>query len=91
MNKKKPKRKMWVKDVKTDSTHPPKDLFTKDAKMIARIMATRKVSPGGIGSRIKMIQYFINRAGKGLSAARKKELEKAKGILQERNRSKSKT
>jgi hypothetical protein len=29
-----------------------------------------------------MIQYFINRAGKGLSANRKRELEKAKAILQ---------
>jgi hypothetical protein len=33
-----------------------------------------------------MIQYFINRARKGLSAARKQELEKAKQILQERLR-----
>jgi hypothetical protein len=28
-----------------------------------------------------MIQYFINRAGKGLSANRKRELEKTKTIL----------
>jgi hypothetical protein len=41
-----------------------------------------KVSPKGIGSGIRMIQYFINRGGKGLSATRKKELEKAKKILQ---------
>lgn len=31
-----------------------------------------------------MIQYFINRGGKGLPAKQKKELEKAKKILQER-------
>jgi len=30
-----------------------------------------------------MIQYFINRAGKNLSAPRKKELEKATRLLQE--------
>jgi hypothetical protein len=30
-----------------------------------------------------MIQYFINRAGKNLSATRKKELEKAMRLLQE--------
>jgi hypothetical protein len=29
-----------------------------------------------------MVQFFINRGGKGLSAARKRELEKAKTILQ---------
>ena len=31
-----------------------------------------------------MITYFINRAGKGLSVERKKELEKARRILQEK-------
>ncbi len=47
-------------------------------------MASKKVSPKGIGSGIRMIQFFINRAGKGLSDARRRELEKAKQILRER-------
>lgn len=76
--------KKWVQNVKTVSTFPPKDLFTKDAATIARAMESKKVSPKGIGSGIRMIQYFINRGGKGLSAARKRELEKAKQILQEK-------
>jgi hypothetical protein len=79
-------KKRWVSGVKTVSTFPPKDLFTNDAETIARVMATKKVSPKGIGSGIRMIQYFINRAGKSLSAARKRELEKAKRLLQERAR-----
>jgi tRNA(adenine34) deaminase len=79
-------KKRWVQHVKTVSTFPPKDLFTKDAKTIARVMANKKVSPKGIGSGIRMIQYFINRAGKGLSATRKRELEKAKKLLQERRK-----
>jgi tRNA(adenine34) deaminase len=74
--------KKWVKSVKTVSTHPLKDIFTKDAETIAKTMARKDVSPKGIGSAIKMVQYFINRAGKGLSKSRKKELEKAKKILQ---------
>jgi Protein of unknown function (DUF3175) len=78
------KTKKWVRKVKTDSTKPPKDVFTKDAKTIARVMASKKVSPKGIGSAIRMIQYFINRGGKGLSASRKKELERAKEILREK-------
>ena len=78
------KKKKWVQGVKTVSTDPPKSLFTKDAQTIARTMASKKVSPKGIGSGIRMIQYFINRAGKGQPAARKKELEKAKRILQEK-------
>lgn len=75
-------RKKWVQDVKTISTFPPEGTFTKDAATIARVMASKEVSPRGIGSGIRMIQYFINRAGKNLPAARKRELEKAKRILQ---------
>ncbi len=77
-------KKKWVQNVKTISTFPPEGTFTKDAATIARIMASKKVSPKGIGSGIRMIQYFINRSGKNLPAARKRELEKAKRILQER-------
>ena len=76
------KRKKWVQDVTTDSTSPPEGIFTKDAKTIARVMAKPEVSPKGIGSAIRMVQYFINRSGKGLSKERKKELEKAKKLLQ---------
>jgi len=78
------KKKKWVQNVKTISTFPPKGTFTKDAETIAKIMERKDVSPLGIGSAIKMIQYFINRGGKGLSKERKKELEKAKRILQEK-------
>jgi hypothetical protein len=74
----------WSGKVKTVSTKPPKGLFTKDAETIARIMARRSVSPKGSGSGVRMIQFFINRAGRTLSAARRRELEKAKNILQQR-------
>lgn len=80
------KTKKWIRKVKTVSTAPPKDLFTKDAQTIARTMAKKSVSPKGTGSGIRMIQYFINRGGKNLSAARKRELEKAKAILQKRRK-----
>ena len=79
-------KKRWVRDVKTVSTFPPGGLFTKDAQTIARIMASKKVSPKGIGSGIRMIQFFINRAGKNLPPERRRELEKAKEILQEKAR-----
>src|SRR5258708_2905031 len=76
----------WSHNVKTVSTFPPEGTFSKDAKIIARVMGSKKVSPKGMGSGIRMIQLFINRAGKKLSAARKRELEKAKRILQEKSR-----
>jgi len=73
-----------VRDVNTVSTFPPQGTFTRDAESIARTMASKKVSPKGIGSAIRMIQFFINRAGSGLSRARRRELERAKKILRER-------
>ena len=77
-------KRKWARTIKTDSTHPPEGTFTKSGEDIARIMARKSVSPGGLGSAIKMVQMFINRGGKKLSAARKHELEKAKRILQEK-------
>jgi hypothetical protein len=82
--KKKSANRRWVKTVTTDSTHPPKDLFTQSAPVIARALASKKVSPKGPGSGMRMLTYFINRAGKGLTATRKRELERAKMLLHER-------
>ena len=78
------KTKKWVSSVDTESTFPKKELFKKDAPTIARQMASKKVSPKGVGSSIKMVQYFINRGGKGLSPTRKKTLERAKHLLQDK-------
>jgi tRNA(adenine34) deaminase len=74
-----------VRNVKTVSTAPPPNTFSGSAQQIARTMASKRVSPKGLGSGIKMIQYFINRGGKNLPASRRRELERAKRILQERN------
>lgn len=80
--------KRWSAKVKTVSTYPPKGLYTKDAETIARVMATKKVCPKGIGSAIRMVQFFINRAGKTLSKTRLHELEKAKELLQAKRKPK---
>src|SRR5579872_674633 len=80
----KKKTNRWVAKVKTDSTHPEKGLFTKNAATIARQLASKKVSPKGPSSGMRMLTYFINRAGKGLSASRRAELEKAKKLLSRR-------
>ena len=78
------RKNRWVAKVKTDSTHPQAGLFTKSATTIARSLASKKVSPQGPGSGMRMLTYFINRAGKGLSATRRRELEKAKTLLSKR-------
>jgi len=74
----------WVAKVKTDSTYPPEGLFTKDAKTIARSLASKRVSPKGLSSGLRMLVYYINRGGKGLSASRRRELEEAKKLLSAR-------
>jgi len=73
-----------VARVNTDSTHPPEGLFKKDAGSIARSLASKKVSPKGLGSGMRMLTYFINRGGRNLTAARRRELEKAKKLLSQR-------
>ncbi len=76
-----PKTRKWSHNIKTDSTYPPEGIFTKDAETIARVMSSKEVSPKGVGSGIRMVQFFINRAGKNLPPDRKAELEKAKEIM----------
>jgi len=78
------KTNRWVAKVKTDSTHPPEGLFTKSAGVIARSLASKKVSPKGPVSGLRMLTYFLNRGGKGLSEERRAELEKAKILLSKR-------
>ena len=74
----------WSGSVTTDSTHPPEGLFNKSAAVIARSLASRKVSPKGPGSGMRMLAFYINRAGHNLSASRRAELEKAKELLSQR-------
>ena len=81
---KKRQNRRWVAKVKTDSTHPPAGLFTKNAATIARTLASRKVSPKGPSSGMRMLTYFLNRGGKNLSATRRGELERAKKLLSQR-------
>jgi hypothetical protein len=68
--------------VKTVSTAPPPGLFLKDARTIARTLASKRVSPKGPSSGLRMLIFFINRGGRGLGRARRAELEKAKRLMQ---------
>ena len=78
----KPRR--WSAAVTTDSTHPPEGLFNRSAATIARTLVSKKVSPKGPGSGMRMLTFYINRAGHNLSAERRAELEKAKELLSKR-------
>ena len=78
------RKSRWISKVNTDSTHPAAGLFTRKAPAIARALASKKVSPKGPASGMRMLTYFINRGGRGLSPARRKELEKANLLLSKR-------
>jgi tRNA(adenine34) deaminase len=75
--------KKWSAKVDTDSTHPDQGLFNKNASAIAKALASKKVSPKGPASGMRMLNFYINRAGKNLSESRQAELEKAKTLLSE--------
>ena len=82
MTTRKPKKK-WSAKVTTDSTHPDEGLFNQTAATIAKALASKKVSPKGPASGMRMLNFYINRAGKNLSTPRQDELEKAKTLLSE--------
>ncbi|HJV56952.1 MAG TPA: DUF3175 domain-containing protein [Methylomirabilota bacterium] len=66
------------------STDPPRGLFNEDARTIARTLASRRVSPKGPASGLRMLLFYINRGGRGLSPTRRAELRKAKRLMQGR-------
>jgi tRNA(adenine34) deaminase len=74
----------WVKTVTTEATKTPPGLFTRDAATIARALASPRVSPKGPVSGLRMLSFFINRAGRQLSRARRAELEKAKRLMRQK-------
>ena len=76
-----PPARRWSAKVDTDSTHPEHGLFLKSARTIANALATKKVSPKGPASGMRMLNFYINRAGKNLTKERVAELEEAKEIL----------
>ena len=78
-----PATRRWSAKVTTDSTHPEKGLFLKSPNTIAHALATKKVSPKGPASGMRMLNFYINRAGKNLGRDRLADLKRAKEILSE--------
>jgi tRNA(adenine34) deaminase len=74
-------KKKWSAKVDTDSTHPDEGLFNESASAIAKALSSKKVSPKGPASGMRMLNFYINRAGKNLSQKRHAELERAKTML----------
>jgi uncharacterized protein DUF3175 len=77
-------KRKWSAGVNTESTYPQEGLFKKDAETIARSLASKKVSPKGPASGMRMLTFYVNRAGKNLPQSRVRVLERAKELLHER-------
>ena len=77
-------KRKWSAGVDTESTYPQEGLFKKDAETIARSLASKKVSPKGPSSGMRMLTFYVNRAGKNLPQSRLRVLERAKELLHER-------
>jgi tRNA(adenine34) deaminase len=71
----------WSAKVDTESTFPREELFKQPASTIAKELASTKVSPKGPASGMRMLVFYVNRAGKNLSPTRLKVLERAKVLL----------
>ncbi len=79
------KKKQWVKHVQETSfaMDLPEGLFTQSAKEIAKglkqaVLASNRTKGTKFQSAMSMLNYYINRAGKKVSAQDKKRLEQAK-------------
>ena len=77
-------KRKWSAGVNTEATYPQEGLFKKDAKTIAQSLASKRVSPKGPASGMRMLTFYVNRAGKNLSASRLRVLERAKELLHQK-------
>jgi tRNA(adenine34) deaminase len=75
----------WVRGVTTVSTYrSPRHPSNRDAATIARSLASPRCEPeGGVASGLRMLLFYINRGGRGLSAARRAELQRPSGLMQD--------
>ena len=71
--------------LKTASTFYPKGTMSKSADRIYKVSMNPNYAPGGPGSAIKWLTYYMNRAGKDLK--NRKEIMKARRMLQKVNKS----
>lgn len=69
---------------KVESMGSPVPLFTQDAQTIADSLASKSIYPQGPESGMRILTFYINRAGRGMSASRRRNLEKAKKLLSAR-------
>ena len=88
MSSPKSTNKRWVRGVQetSDAMDIPPGLFTKSPRAIAQglrdaVYASNRTRGTKFQSAMSMLNWYINRGGKGISPKDKERLEKAKGEL----------
>jgi hypothetical protein len=69
------------KELRDDIVHMPLGLFAQDPETLAASLASKEVSPQGPATGLRLLTFYITRAGRRLSASRLKKLEKARKLL----------
>ena len=64
------------------ATFYPKGTMTKDAQAIYKVSKNKRYAPGGEGSAIRWLTYYLNRGGRNIKPKQRKEIEKARKMLQ---------
>ena len=64
------------------ATFYPKGTMTKNAKAIYKVSKNKRYAPGGEGSAIRWLTYYLNRGGRNIKPKQRKEIEKARRMLQ---------
>jgi hypothetical protein len=67
--------------LREDIIHMPVGLFGKDPETIAASLASKEVSPQGPATGMRVLSFYITRAGRRLSPSQLKKLEKARKLL----------
>ena len=59
----------------------PTGLFAMDAKSIAASLTSRETWPQGTASGLRLLEFYLRHAGRGLNPSRKRNLELAKKLV----------
>ncbi len=65
----------------TDSDRIPANLFANPPERIVEVLTSKESFPQGAASGMRVLSFYISRVGKGLTATRRRNLEKARKLL----------
>ena len=64
-----------------DPDRMPANLFAKNPETIVAALTSKEAFPHGAASGLRVLTFYMSQAGRGMSAAQRRNLEKAKAML----------